>query len=297
MCFFVSLHKIFISSPLNICYTIREIRKYVISVKKQGKTIGFVPTMGALHHGHVSLVKRAKEKSHVTIVSIFVNPLQFNDKKDLKRYPRTLKADIELLKKAGCNAIFAPPVEEIYPKTKNKRQRTEKFDLGNLSKVMEGIYRPGHFEGVCTVVKKLLDIIEPTHAYFGEKDFQQLVIIKHMVKTLKIPVEIVSCPTVREADGLAMSSRNIFLTPKQRKSAPFIYKTLVNAKFIKGTIAHIKNRVKEQINSIPGFELEYFEIVNAETLQPVCSVKEAESLRACIAVKVGSVRLIDNIPF
>lgn len=253
--------------------------------------------MGALHPGHISLVKMAKKKSHVAIVSIFVNPLQFNDKKDLERYPRTLNADIKLLEKTGCNAIFAPSVEEMYPKMKDKRQRMEKFDLGDLDKVMEGLYRPGHFQGVCTVVKKLFDIIQPTHACFGEKDFQQLVIIKHMVKTLQLPVEIISCPTIREPDGLAMSSRNAFLTPNQRKSASLIYKTMMNAKSMQGTVDQIKTWVREQINSTSELELEYFEIVNAETLQPVDSVKDAKLLRACIAVKAGSVRLIDNIPF
>lgn len=282
---------------LNTFHTIAETKKHLNFLKKQGKSIGFVPTMGALHPGHLSLLERAKKENELAVASIFVNPLQFNDKKDLEKYPRTLAKDLKMLEKAGCDMVFTPSVEEIYPKTEERTLEAQKFDPGDLDKVMEGSHRPGHFQGVCIVVKKLFDIIEPTRAYFGEKDFQQLAIIKHMVKTLKLPVEIVPCPTVREADGLAMSSRNALLTPEQRKAAPAIYKTLTGAKFTEGTVGQIKKWVASEINKNPHLELEYFEIVNAETLAPVHSIKDAPVLRACIAVKAGSVRLIDNIAF
>ncbi len=272
---------------------IQETKNYLVSLKKDGETLGFVPTMGALHRGHTSLLERAKRENDISVASIFVNPLQFNDKKDFEKYPRTLESDIEKLKMAHCDVLFSPSAEEMY----GTDTITLHLDLGNLDKVMEGVHRPGHFQGVCVVVKKLFDIIEPTKAYFGEKDFQQMVIIKFMVKALNIPVEIIPCPTVREADGLAMSSRNTLLTSDERKNAAHIYHTLIEAKNTKGTIPQIKKWAANQINSNPFLQIEYFEIVNAETLMPVHSVNDAKELRACIAVKVGSVRLIDNIPF
>src|ERR1051326_7712450 len=258
--------------------------------------------MGALHAGHITLLEKAKKENDIAIVSIFVNPLQFNDKKDLEKYPRTIEKDIEKLNNAGCDFVFNPSVEEMYPPPSplfNEKEGLKggAFNLGSLDKVMEGAHRPGHFQGVCMVVKKLLDIIEPMRAYFGEKDFQQLSIIKHMVKTLNIPVEIIACATVREEDGLAMSSRNTLLTGEQRANAPHIYKTLVAAKATLGTVSQIKKWVKDQINSNPLMELEYFEIVNAESLTPVQHLADAKILRGCIAVKMGSLRLIDNIPF
>lgn len=299
---------------MQILTTIQDTKNYLISLRKKGDTIGFVPTMGALHNGHISLLESAKRENDIVVASIFVNPLQFNDKKDLEKYPRTLEHDIEKLKSAQCDVVFTPSAKEMYPEAhpqplplggeKSKSQVLPNgedlrgaFDLGMLDKVMEGAHRPGHFQGVCVVVKKLFDIVEPTKAYFGEKDFQQLAIIEHMVKTLNIPVEIIPCPTVRETDGLAMSSRNALLTADERKNAAHIYKTLVDVKDTKGTIIQIKKWVANQINSNPFMQLEYFEIVNAETLMPYNSINEAKQLRACIAVKVGAVRLIDNIPF
>ena len=286
---------------MKVFSSIQDTKNHLKNLKKEGKSFGFVPTMGALHAGHIALIERAKKENDFVIASIFLNPLQFNDKKDLEKYPRTLEIDLEKLEKAGCDVVFNPSVEEMYPPSplidKERGMRGEVFDLEALDKVMEGIQRPGHFQGVCAAVKKLFEIIEPDHAYFGEKDFQQLAVIKHMIKTLNIQVEIIPCPTVREEDGLAMSSRNTLLGAEQRANAPHIYKTLIRAKETQGTVSQIKKWVKDQINSNPFMEMEYFEIVNAETLLPIHSVNDAKELRACIAVKMGSVRLIDNIPF
>ena len=291
---------------MQVFTTIQDIKNYLIALSTDGQSIGFVPTMGALHSGHISLLERAKRENDMVVASIFVNPLQFNDKKDLEKYPRTVEQDIEKLKTAICDVVFAPSVEEMYPNDAGRDFKSRPtLDLGMLDKVMEGLHRPGHFQGVCVAVKKLFEIVEPTKAYFGEKDFQQLAIIKHMVKTIGLKVEIIPCPTVREADGLAMSSRNALLTKVERKNAPHIYKTLVEAKGTKGTIVQLKKWAADQINSNPYMQLEYFEIVNAETLQPITDNRSPiTALRACIAVKMvrkdsfeGSVRLIDNIPF
>jgi pantoate--beta-alanine ligase len=295
---------------LHLFSTINETKNFLLKLKKEGKTIGFVPTMGALHQGHVSLLKMAQKENDITVSSIFVNPLQFNDKKDLEKYPRTFEKDVETLKSTHCDILFAPSVEEIYPlsplhplsglqeteKRRNGETESLEINLGTLDKVMEGTHRPGHFQGVCVVVKKLFDIIKPDRAYFGEKDFQQLAIIKHMVKTLNIPVEIIPCPTLREADGLAMSSRNTLLGVDERKNAPLIFKTLQEIKTKEqGTIRETKEYVEKKINKNSFLKLEYFEIVDPETLMPVQNWGEAKKLRACIAVKAGAVRLIDNI--
>jgi pantoate--beta-alanine ligase len=252
--------------------------------------------MGALHKGHISLIERAKKENNICVSSIFVNPLQFNDKKDLEKYPRTIESDIEKLNEAKCDILFDPSIDEMYPAGEKKS-----FDLSGFkgAEIMEGKHRPGHFQGVCTVVKKLFDIIESDKAYFGEKDFQQLVIIKYMVKKLNLPVKIIPCPTVREADGLAMSSRNMLLGIEERKNAPLIFQTLIKAKELKNktNIEELKEIVQEKINSSLFLKLEYFEIVNSETLLPVVSLREKGNLRACIAVKAGNVRLIDNVPF
>ncbi|HEY4799739.1 MAG TPA: pantoate--beta-alanine ligase, partial [Bacteroidia bacterium] len=292
--------------------SIRNTKDFLSTIKKKGQTIGFVPTMGALHRGHISLLERAKRENNIAVSSIFVNPLQFNDKKDLEKYPRTLESDIEKLKSAHCDVLFAPTTEEMYPSAPIKREEEDDktgIDLGMLDKVMEGMHRPGHFNGVCVVVKKLFEIVQPDKAYFGEKDFQQLAIIKNMVKKLNMPVEIVSCPTVREADGLAMSSRNTFLTGDERKNSANIYKTLMEAKakvLISNdssvadkdlTVSALKNWVEDKINENPFLQLEYFELVNSDSLMPIDSWEDAKNIRACIAVKVGSVRLIDNIAF
>ena len=273
-------------------------KNYLNSLEKQEKTIGFVPTMGALHQGHMSLLERAKRENDISVASIFVNPLQFNDMKDLEKYPRSLELDIEKIKATHCDVLFAPSTEEMYPESRIQNQKSF-IALGQLDKIMEGQQRPGHFQGVCVVVKKLFDIIEPTKAYFGEKDFQQLAIIRHLAKALNIPVEIISCPTVREANGLAMSSRNTLLTTEERKKSAVIYKALMEAKEKKDSIKieALKKFVEEKINSNPFLKLEYFEVVNSETLMPAQSQEETKNLRACIAVKVGNVRLIDNISF
>ena len=269
-----------------------------------GVTIGFVPTMGALHRGHISLLERAKKENEIAISSIFVNPLQFNDKKDLEKYPRTLENDTEKLESANCDALFAPTSEEMYPSDSSKSNDSDLLntkevvvDLGNLDNIMEGKHRPGHFNGVCVVVKKLFDIIQPDKAYFGEKDFQQLAIIRYIVKILSLPIEIISCPTVREADGLAMSSRNVLLNVDERRNAAHIYKTLkeVKEKAKDMTVLAAINWVEDRISENPFLQLEYFEIVNSDTLQAIKSWDESKNIRACIAVKVGAVRLIDNI--
>lgn len=302
--------------------TIKETKNFLLRLKKEGKTIGFVPTMGALHAGHISLLERAKNENDIVVASIFVNPLQFNDKKDLEKYPRTLAKDAEKLKLAHCDVLFAPTSTEMYPSPPPPKKGDSAltsgsppsglpeagsvalegaFDLDNLDKVMEGQHRPGHFQGVCVVVKRLFEIIEPDKAYFGEKDFQQLTIIRHMVKTLRMPVKIVPCPTLREADGLAMSSRNTLLGPDERKNAPLIYATLQKSKeeWKNGRMGlhELKKWVENQISSNPFLKLEYFEVADSETLQPVTDHRSPDvDCRAFIAVKAGAVRLIDNIP-
>lgn len=279
--------------------TIKETQNWLLNLKKQGKTIGFVPTMGALHQGHLSLIERSNNENDISVLSIFVNPLQFNEKSDLDKYPRTIKQDIDKLKSVHCDVLFAPSTEEIYPAQGlgGEEKQSPLYNLGGLDTLMEGLHRPGHFQGVCVVVKKLFDIIKPTKAYFGEKDFQQLVIIRHMVKTLELPVKIIPCPIVRESDGLAMSSRNVLLKAEERKNASQIYATLSSAKEKRksSSVTDIKKWVEIQINKTPFLKLEYFEIVNSETLSPVQTWEEATCLRACVAVKAGAVRLIDNI--
>lgn len=272
--------------------TIKEISAYLGQQKTLGKSIGFVPTMGALHEGHLELMQRAKKENNLLVVSIFVNPVQFNNADDLKKYPRTLKDDTKKLENVGCDVLFAPEADEMYPE-----KVTKQYDFGQLDKVMEGAFRPGHFNGVAIVVKKLFDIVSPDRAYFGEKDFQQLTIIKKLVEMEKIPVEIVPCPIVRETDGLAMSSRNRLLSSEERKIAPFIYKTLQEAKLRRNHIC--ANPLRQMIINIfegnENFRLEYFDIVNDETLQPVNGWNDKVGTMACVAVWLGNIRLIDNI--
>ena len=255
-------------------------------------TIGFVPTMGALHAGHISLVEKAAEENPVVVVSIFVNPTQFNDPKDLERYPRDLNADLKLLEKSGATLVFAPSVKEIYPEPD-----TRKFDFGLLEVVMEGKHRPGHFNGVAQVVSKLFEMVKPDKAYFGMKDFQQVAIIKNMVKQLHSPVEIISCPIIREESGLAMSSRNELLSSEERKNAAVISKTLAKAKQLTGqkSVQELTGWVTENINKNPYLSVEYVEIVNDINLQPVKSWDEENTKVGCVAVRCGKVRLIDNI--
>ncbi len=261
-------------------------------LKKEGKSIGFVPTMGALHEGHLSLMRKAKEENDVLVVSIFVNPIQFNNKNDLEKYPRNLEEDKKKLESVQCDILFAPTVEGMYPEPV-----TEKYDFGELEQVMEGAFRPGHFNGVAVVVKRLFDITLPDRAYFGEKDFQQLAIIRRLVEMEHLPLEIVPCPIVREENGLAMSSRNERLTPEQREKAAFIYQTLQLAKKRKDDLcpSPLKQMVVNIFDANPDFKLEYFEIADEKTLQPVTAWGKQENVRAFIAVWMGDVRLIDNI--
>lgn len=263
-------------------------------LKQQGKSIGFVPTMGALHQGHLSLIECSNKKDDITVVSIFVNPTQFNNPKDFEKYPRILEDDLEQLKKIKCDLLFVPSNEEIYPE-EDKRE----FDFGQLDKVMEGAHRPGHFKGVGLVVSKLFEIINPDRAYFGEKDFQQIAIVKQLTKNLNFPIEIVSCPIIREKDGLAMSSRNMRLTNEQRKNVPLIAKTLFEAreKAKSLSVKETQEWVINTINNNPYLDVEYFEIVDENTLRSVENWNQSENKRGCIAVNVGDIRLIDNIGF
>ncbi len=258
------------------------------------KTIGFVPTMGALHEGHISLVRKSKEENDITVCSIFVNPIQFNNKEDLKKYPRDLDSDLKMLEKEKCDIVFAPSVEEMYPEPDNT-----KYDFGHLDKILEGEFREGHFNGVAVVVKKLFDIVNPSKAYFGNKDYQQLTIVRQLVKMLKLDIEIVGCPIIREKDGLAMSSRNKLLTVEERNAASNIPKILFRAKELKHSIPIkiLKHWIEDEINSVPLLKLEYFDIVNSETLLSISSFNKDEKNIACIAVYSGKIRLIDNIVF
>lgn len=271
-----------------------ELVSLIDNYKKEGKTIGFVPTMGALHNGHLSLVKECKKNSDIAVVSIFVNPTQFNDPEDLKRYPRTLEKDTELLKTVDCDLIFAPSVEEIYPEPD-----TRKFDFGYLESVMEGAKRPGHFNGVGQVVSRLFDIVRPDKAFFGMKDFQQVAIIKNMVKQLNYSIQIVPCPIVREESGLALSSRNTLLDADHKKNAPHIYTTLKKARNLASelSVSDLKKWITDEINSNSYLETEYVEIVDDTTLKITEDWKEAGTKVACVAVYAGNIRLIDNIVF
>ena len=274
---------------------VKEIREHYRNVVLRSP--GFVPTMGALHEGHISLVETAVSSCRMVAVSIFVNPTQFNDPEDLKKYPRTIDADLDMLSLVlrENDFVFVPSAEEIYPEPD-----TRTFDFGGLDKVMEGVHRPGHFNGVAQVVSRLFDIIRPSSAFFGQKDFQQLTIIREMARRNFPKIEIVSCPIVREKDGLAMSSRNRRLLPEHRERAGEIFKTLLAAAAMASDTetADIREFVADRINMIPGFNLEYFEIVEENTLTPVRSGNEIipdKNYFGCIALFAGEVRLIDNI--
>lgn len=279
---------------MKLIQTIQELRTELDALRKEGETIGLVPTMGALHAGHASLVKRAVAENDVVVVSDFVNPTQFNDKNDLLKYPRTLDADCKLLEECGASFVFAPSVEEIYPEPD-----TRQFSYAPLDTVMEGKFRPGHFNGVCQIVSKLFLIVEPTRAYFGEKDFQQLAIIREMVRKYPFNLEIVGCPIVREADGLALSSRNARLSDEQRIQALQISKTLfASVEYAQThTLAETKAFVESAISNSEGLRLEYFEIVDGNSLQTVCDWKDSSYIVGCITVFCGEVRLIDNIKY
>jgi pantoate--beta-alanine ligase len=273
-----------------------EMETFVANAHKKGQSIGFVPTMGALHAGHISLVERAVAENDVTVVSVFVNPTQFNNPDDLATYPRDEESDFKLLAQAGISVAFAPQVDEIYPGgVENRHKKT--FNLGFASSVMEGKYRPGHFQGVAEVVSRLFGIVRPTRAYFGEKDFQQIAVIRNMVETEGINVEIVPCPIKRGDDGLALSSRNALLTPAQRNVAPEIHRALAQSvQYAKDhSVKATHDTVVEQINAVPDMQVEYFEIVDGRTLLPVEEWSESPWVVGCITVYCGKVRLIDNI--
>lgn len=279
---------------MKVIHTIEDLQAGLSELKAQGKKVGLVPTMGALHAGHASLVKRSVNENEVTVVSVFVNPTQFNDKNDLVKYPRTLEADCKLLENCGATFVFAPSAEEMYPEP-DMRQ----FSYAPLDTVMEGAFRPGHFNGVCQIVSKLFDTVKPHRAYFGEKDFQQLAIIREMVRQMKFDLEIVGCPIVREEDGLALSSRNARLSSDERENALNISRTLFKSRTFAAThsVSETQKMVEDAIAAAPGLRLEYFEIVDGDTLQKIGDWNETSYAVGCITVFCGEVRLIDNIKY
>lgn len=282
---------------MEIINTVAGLRKAIEAARNEGKSIGLVPTMGALHAGHRSLVERARRENDVVVVSVFVNPTQFNNPDDLRTYPRTEEADAAMLRECGVDFAFMPSVEEVYPEPD-----TRVFELGPVADVMEGAMRPGHFNGVAQIVSKLFRMCLPTRAYFGEKDFQQIAVIRRMVELEGFEnLEIVDCPIVREADGLALSSRNVRLTPEGRAVAPEIRRTLLCSLEMKAagkTPAEVKAEVTAQIDAVPGLRTEYYEIVDALTMQPVDTWDAARNgAVGCVTVFDGDVRLIDNIRY
>ena len=279
---------------MKVIHTIEDLQAELSALKAQGKKVGLVPTMGALHAGHASLVKRSVNENDVTVVSVFVNPTQFNDKNDLVKYPRTLEADCKLLEDCGATLVFAPSVEEMYPEPD-----TRQFSYAPLDTVMEGAFRPGHFNGVCQIVSKLFDAVKPHRAYFGEKDFQQLAIIREMVRQMKFDLEIVGCPIVREEDGLALSSRNARLSSDERENALNISRTLFKSRNFAAThtVSETQKMVEDAIEAAPGLRLEYFEIVDGNTLQKINDWENTSYAVGCITVFCGEVRLIDNIKY
>lgn len=281
---------------MRLVTTIQELKDLLASARKEGKKIGLVPTMGALHRGHASLVERCVAENDLSVVSVFLNPTQFNDKVDLEKYPRTLEADCALMEEVGASIVFAPSVAEMYPEEDQRR-----FSYPEVDSVMEGAFRPGHFNGVCQIVSKLFYIVEPDRAYFGEKDFQQIAVIKAMVADLKLPVEIISCPVVREESGLAMSSRNTLLSDEERKIAANIHQVLRKSKVFSGShsVQGTKTYVIDTLNSIVGLEVQYFSIVDGNTLKEVSTWEESDYIVGCITVFCGAapIRLIDHIKY
>lgn len=281
---------------MKVIHKIVELQNELFQPRKEGKVIGLVPTMGALHAGHASLVERSVKDNDITVVSVFVNPTQFNDKNDLKNYPRTLEEDCKLLESVGADVVFAPTVDEMYPVPDNRH-----FEYPPVSTVMEGAHRPGHFNGVCQVVSRLFYIVRPEKAYFGEKDWQQIAVIKAMVKALGLGVNIVECPIVRDEDGLAKSSRNTLLSPDERAIAPKIYEALKASLGYakKHTLEETKEKVVSDINSQEGLDVEYFAIVDGNTLQDVKTWDDSNYIVGCITVYCGKtpIRLIDHIKY
>lgn len=279
---------------MEVIHTIKDLQAKLTALKDQDKKVGLVPTMGALHVGHASLVQRSVSENEVTVVSVFVNPTQFNDKNDLVKYPRTLDADCHLLESCGATFVFAPAVEEMYP-----QPDTRLFSYAPLDTVMEGAFRPGHFNGVCQIVSKLFDAVKPHRAYFGEKDFQQLAIIREMVRQMGFDLEVMGCPIVREADGMALSSRNARLSASERENALNISRTLLKSRTFAAThtVSETQKMVEDAIEAAPGLQLEYFEIVDGNTLQKISDWEQTLYAVGCITVFCGEVRLIDNIKY
>ena len=281
---------------MKIVKTVSELNQSLQAARQAAQHVGLVPTMGALHEGHASLVSRSVKENDITVVSVFVNPTQFNDKTDLANYPRTLEADCQLLEKLGADIVFAPSVEEIYPEPD-----TRHFSYPPIDTVMEGAHRPGHFNGVCQIVSKLFMLVKPEKAYFGEKDYQQIAVIRAMVADLKLPVEICPCPVIREESGLARSSRNTLLTEEERHTAAHIYRALKESlPYAKQhTVAETTQKVIDELNAIDGLEVEYYQIVDGNTLQPVADWADADSVVGCITVYCGHrpIRLIDHIRY
>lgn len=272
---------------------VEELKAYLAAQRAKGRKIGYAPTMGALHQGHASLIKKAKAENDVSICSIFVNPTQFNDPADLEKYPRTEEADMALLESMRNDVLFYPNAEEIYPKD----LVIPTFDFGKIDKVMEGFYRPGHFDGVVQVVYRLLDIVEPDRLYMGQKDFQQFTLIYHMLQQMGSKTELVVCPIIREEDGLALSSRNVRLTKDNRANAPIISKTLhsLNDWLSSHSVKQVKEKALTKLGSLPDFKPEYLDIVDGYSLQPITDFEESPYVVACAAVWTGKIRLIDNV--
>ncbi len=280
---------------MKVFKTVSEIRDYLDKERRNGCSVGFIPTMGALHRGHTEIIQRVRRENDLVVCSIFVNPKQFGNNVDFKKYPRNIDKDLQILSDIDCDIAFTPSTEEMYPGPVK-----EDYQFGELEETMEGKYRKGHFKGVAIAVKRLLEITEPDRAYFGKKDYQQLLIIKKLVEITGLPVVIVPCNTVREPDGLALNSRNQRLTPQQRKDAAIIHKTLLKAYNLynkKTPFYQIKQMVKLEINAMPTLRLEYFEIANPENLKPLKTYMPDQKAIACIAVYAGNIRLIDNMVF
>ena len=278
---------------MHLLTTLADLRQYVNDQKRQGHTLGLVPTMGALHAGHLALVAASRAANDRTVASVFVNPIQFNNPDDLARYPRTLEADCAMLDAAGCDAVFAPSAAEMYP-----RPPALKVDFGTLETVMEGRFRPGHFNGVGVVVAKLFHLVQPDRAYFGQKDLQQCAVVKRLIDDLSFPLELVVCPTQREADGLAMSSRNRNLTVEERAAAPFIFRELTKAKTLLAegrTTGTVQTMIERDFSENPVFRLEYFEVADPTSLEPLTGPLEGRPAALCVAAFLGKVRLIDNV--
>lgn len=276
---------------MEIFKTRTEVHNYLKRLKSAGKTVGFVPTMGALHQGHLSLIEAAREKTDIVVCSIFVNPTQFNDKKDLENYPRPIEDDIRLLEIAKCDVLFLPEVAEMY----NSDDQWH-IELNNLDTILEGEIRPGHYQGVTQIVKKLFDILQPNFAFFGQKDFQQFVVISYMVKKLGLNINLIRCPIIREIDGLAMSSRNVYLSVEEREQSLALFKALKKAKsdFNHLSISQLKQNAKVYLLLAPGIEMEYFELFDVDTFEPVLN-KENHSIIALVAARLGKIRIIDNM--